>query len=53
MRRDGVIIRRGLGQPEWRDAVNELVGERGAAEEYDDSYAPLFKKVDQTGGKKS
>lgn len=39
MRKDGSIIRRGLGQPDWREVVAELTGQQKVGE-YSDAYIP-------------
>ena len=51
MRKDGVIIRRGLGQPDWREAVAELSGAKQTGE-FDDSYVPRFPVANKDSKKK-
>ena len=45
------IIRRGLGQPDWRDVVAELTGAKGVGEGQD-AYIPLPAIKKKGGGKK-
>ena len=51
MRKDGSIIRRGLGQPEWREVVAELTGAKGTTE-FGDAYVPPIIAAGGAGGSK-
>ncbi|KAM3571834.1 hypothetical protein VYU27_006132 [Nannochloropsis oceanica] len=51
MRKDGSIIRRGLGQPEWREVVAELTGAKGTTE-FGDAYVPPIIATGGAGGRK-
>lgn len=47
MKQDGTIIRRGVGVPEWRDAIEELVGSK-TIRDNNDAYNPdNFPKLDK------
>jgi len=41
MRKDGKIIRKGVGVPDWREAIEELVGEKTIRDNID-AYTPDF-----------
>lgn len=51
MRKDGSIIRRGLGQPDWKEVVAELTGAKGTSE-FGDAYVPPIGAGGGKGGKK-